>query len=325
MKAIVYDNYGSTDVLELREIEKPIPAADEVLVKVHAASVNSWDCDLVSGKPFLSRLAGSGVLKPKIPVLGCDIAGRVEEAGSDVKDFKQGDAVFGDISGCGWGGFAEYVCAKAKVLAFKPDEITFEQAAAIPQAGVLALQGLRQGDKLKQDSRILINGAGGGVGTFALQIAKMYGAKVTCVDRADKLDLLSSLGADKVIDYSSEDFTKLDNKYDLILNNVAGHKMKEYEKVLKPEGRMVLIGGKTSAIIAIALLGSIIPKEGKKMSLLMHKPDRGDLETLVDLIQNGKLNPVIHKFYKLSETPEAIEDLANGDVIGKAVVTLTEN
>ncbi len=199
MKAIVYQQYGSPDVLQLKEVEKPTPKDNEVLVKVHAASVNSWDWDLLRGKPFLARL-WSGLLKPKHKILGCDIAGRVEAVGRKVKQFQPGDEVFGDISGCGWGGFAEYVCARENALALKPASMTFEEAAAVPQAAVVALQGLRDKEQIQPGQKVLINGAGGGVGTFAVQIAKSFGAEVTGVDSTKKLDMMRSIGADLILD-----------------------------------------------------------------------------------------------------------------------------
>ena len=220
MKAIVYHKYSPPDVLELNEVEKPTPKDDEVLIKIHAASVNSWDWDLLRGKPFVNRLL-FGLLKPKINILGVDIAGQVEAVGRNVKRFEPGDEVFGDISGCGFGAFAEYVCARENVLALKSTSMTFQEAAAVPQAAVLALQGLRDKGQIQKGQKVLINGAGGGAGSFAVQIAKSFGAEVTGVDSTGKLDMMRSIGADQVIDYTQEDFTKNGQVYDLILDVVT--------------------------------------------------------------------------------------------------------
>lgn len=320
MKAIIYEQYGSADVLKLAEVNKPVPQDEEVLIRVRAASVNSWDCDLVKGKSFLVRLAGGGILRPKIRILGCDIAGIVESAGSGVSDFNPGDEVFGDISACGWGGFAEYVCAKADLLAAKPAGLNFQQAASIPQAGVLALQALRHAGKISKGFKILINGAGGGVGTFGLQLAKMYGADVTCVDRGDKLDMLKALGADGVIDYNLTDITKTGNNYNLIIDNVASHSIKDYERVLSPGGKLVVVGGSTATILKVGIAGSWLPREGKKMSLLMHKPNRIDLENLSGLIKESKIKPVIDSSVPLEKTAYAVRMLCEGKVNGKIVV-----
>ncbi|KAB2331567.1 NAD(P)-dependent alcohol dehydrogenase [Cytobacillus depressus] len=246
MKAMVYDKYGTTDVLTLKEVEIPTPQENEVLVKVHAVSVNSWDWDLLRGKPFLARLGG--LLKPKYMILGADIAGRVEAIGRNVKHLLPGNEVFGDISWCGWGGFAEFVCVHEDALSLKPSSMTFEQATAIPQAAVLALQGLRNKGQLQEGQTVLINGAGGGVGTFALQIAKLHGAKVTCVDSTVKLDMLKAMGADNVIDYTQEDFTKKKQFYDLILDVVGTRSISDYKRILKPKGKYVMVGGSLSLI-----------------------------------------------------------------------------
>ncbi|MBU1822442.1 MAG: NAD(P)-dependent alcohol dehydrogenase, partial [Bacteroidetes bacterium] len=268
MKAVVYSRYGAAEVLQPAEVPTPVPKDNEVLVKVQAASVNSWDWDLVTGKPLLYRLL-FGIFRPRYPIIGSDIAGRVEAVGKDVTQFKPGDEVFGDISGSGFGAFAEYACAPAKVLALKIPSMTFEQAAATPQAGVLALQGLRQG-QLAAGQKVLINGAGGGVGTFAVQMAKVAGAQVTAVDRADKLDLLRSLGAAHVMDYRREDFTKTAHTYDLILDMVARHSVADCRRALNPGGRYVIVGGKVGALIKTATLSSWSKPEGKQVGLLMH-------------------------------------------------------
>lgn len=323
MKAIVYQKYGTTNNLKLNEVEKPQPKENEVLIKVTAASVNSWDWDRVRGRPYILRF--EGLTKPKYPIIGCDVAGIVEQVGANVKRLKVGDQVFGDLSTSGWGGFAEYVCADENVLALKPKEMSFEDAAAIPQAGVLALQGLKKGG-VKSGMKILINGAGGGVGTIGLQIAKHYGAEVTCVDKTEKLELLKNLGADNVIDYKSTDFRDVGIKYDLILDNVASPPLSKYCGALKSEGKFIVIGGKSGTIFKVLIFGKLIEKfRGKEFSLLMHKPNREDLDELSELHLAGKMKPVIGHRFELSKTPEAVKLIADGDVIGKAVIVIDEN
>lgn len=319
MKAIVYNKYGTSNVLQLKEIEIPALNENEVLVKVHAVSVNSWDWDLLRGKPFMNRIGA--FLKPKYKILGADIAGRIEAIGSEVNRFSVGDEVFGDISWCGWGGFAEYVSVNAEALTLKPASMTFEEAAAIPQAGVLALQGLRDKGQIHEGKKVLINGAGGGVGTFALQIAKFHGAEVTCVDSKDKLETLKSIGANHVIDYTEDDFTKNGQLYDLILDVVGSRSIYDYKRVLNPKGRYVMIGGTTSLILQILLLGPFIKKtESKKIELLIHKPNKEDQEYLKELYVAGVLVPIIDRQFPLSEVGEAINHLAEGHAKGKVIV-----
>lgn len=316
MKAIVYNKYGTTDVLKLKEVQVPTPKDNEVKVKVHAVSVNSWDWDLLRGKPFLARIGG--LLKPKYKILGADIAGRVEEIGIDVKHFHPGDEVFGDISWCGWGGFAEYVCVREDALTLKPSTMTFEEASAIPQAGVLALQGLRKG-QIQEGHKVLINGAGGGVGTFALQIAKLYGAEVTCVDNTGKMDLLRSIGADYVIDYTQEDLKG--RCYDLILDVVGSRSIFDYKRLLNPNGTYVMVGGPFSLILQIIFLGPLISRiEKKTMNILVHKPNKNDQNFLNDLFVDGTIVPIIDKQYALSEVAEAIQYLGEGKAKGKVVI-----
>ena len=324
MKAMVYNKYGTTNVLNLKELEIPALKQNEVLVKIHAASVNSWDWDLLRGKPFLNRLGG--LLKPKYKILGADIAGRVEAIGREVNYISVGDEVFGDISWCGWGGFAEYVCVNAEALTLKPASMTFEEAAAIPQAGVLALQGLRDIGQIHEAKKVLINGAGGGVGTFALQIAKLYGAEVTCVDSKKKLDTLKSIGADHVIDYTEEDFAQKGQFYDLILDVVGTRSIFDYKRVLNPKGRYVMIGGSTSRILQLLILGPMIYKtESKKMAILIHKPNKNDQNFLKELFVAGKLVPIIDRRYSLHQVEEAILHLGEGNVKGKVVVCMANN
>ena len=322
MKAIVYHKYGSPDVLNLEEVQQPTPSDDEVLVKVHAASVNSSDWELLRGTPFANRLA-FGLVKPKtIKILGCDIAGRVEAVGRNVKLFHLGDVVFGDISGCGWGGFAEYVCARENALALKPSGMTFDEAAAVPQAAVLALQGLRYKGQIHPGQKVLINGAGGGAGTFAVQIAKSFGAEVTGVDSTSKLDMMRSIGADQVIDYTREDFTKNGQRYDRIVDMAAHHSTFDYKRALSPKGTYGVIGGSTPRILQTVLLGPWISLiESKQMGLLLHKPNK-DLDFMIELLEAGKVVPVIDRRCPLNEVPEALRYFGDGHPRGKVVITV---
>ncbi|MEY8738369.1 NAD(P)-dependent alcohol dehydrogenase [Bacillales bacterium AN1005] len=321
MKAMVYEEYGTTDVLHLKEVKIPDLKENEVLVKVYAASVNSWDWDLLRGKPFMNRIGG--LRKPKYKTLGADISGVVEVVGPGVKHLSVGDEVFGDISSCGWGGFAEYVKVHADAMSMKPANMTFEEAAAIPQAGVLALQGLRDIGKVHEVRKVLINGSGGGVGTFALQMAKLYGTEVTCVDRKDKLEMLQSIGADYVIDYEEEDFIKKDKKYDLVLDVVGNRSVFQWKRVINPDGKYVMIGGSTHFILQLLLLGRLVKKtENKKVGLLIHKPNKEDQDFLRDLYVAGKLVPVIDKRYSLNQVSEAINYLGEGQAKGKVIICI---
>jgi NADPH:quinone reductase-like Zn-dependent oxidoreductase len=321
MKAVVYEKYGTPEVLELKEVERPEPKADEVLVKVHAASVNSWDWDRLTGKPYLFRLI-SGISKPKLKILGCDISGTVVETGPNISKFQPGDEVFGDISEGSWGGFAEYVCARENALTMKPASLSHENAAAIPQAGLLAFQGLNDKRKISPGEKVLINGAGGGVGTMAVQIAKWYGAEITAVDSNEKLGMLQSLGADHVIDYQKEDFTRNGRQYDLILDVTANRSVLDYRRALKPNGHYIMIGGKISAILQIAFFGTLISKMGnKKIDILAHHPNK-DMELLLELIETGKVKPVIDRCYKLHEIRDAMQCIGVGKAIGKLVITI---
>jgi NADPH:quinone reductase-like Zn-dependent oxidoreductase len=321
LKAMVYEKYGMTDVLSLKEVDRPSPKEDEVLIKVHAASVNSWDWDLVRGKPWMNRIGGWR--KPKHPILGADISGTVEITGKGVKQLQPGHEVFGDISWCGWGGFAEYVCVKETALTLKPAKMTFEQAAAIPQAAVLALQGLRDIGNIQKGQKILIIGAGGGVGTFALQLAKWHGCEVTCVDKGMKLEMLTSLGADRVMDYLQEDILVGEQKFDVVLDVVGNRSIFDYQRVLNPNGCYVMVGGTTSLILQLLTLGPILKKrENKKMKLLLHKPNQQDQHFLQELFVAGTLRPVIDKRYTLSQVAEAIQYLSEGHAKGKVVICM---
>lgn len=321
MKAIVYTQYGSPDVLQLQEMDKPTPGDDEALVSVVAASVNSWDLDLLKGTPLLNRIGG--IFKPKHPILGCDIAGRVEAVGGKVKGFQPGDEVLGDISRCGWGGFAEYVCARENALVHKPAGMSFEDAAALPQAGVLALQGLRYKGRIQPGNKVLINGAGGGVGTFAIQMAKMFGSEVTGVDSAHKLDLMRSLGADHVIDYARADFTRTGQRYDLIVDVMANRSIFDYRRALNPKGIFSVVGGSDGLIFQALMLGPLIRLlDGRKMGLMLHKVNTRDLDVLKTFIASGRVAPVVDRCYPLKDLAEAFRYLAGGRARGKVVITV---
>lgn len=320
MKAIVYDRYGSPDVLRLADIPRPDVGDDDVLVRVHAASVNSWDWDLVTGTPVLFRFWG--LLRPKHKVPGADIAGRVEAVGKNVTRFRPGDEVFGDLCQCGWGGFAEYARARESALTPKPAGMTFEQAAALPQAGAMALQGLRDEGGLRPAQKVLINGAGGGVGTFAIQIATSLGAEVTGVDRTEKLETMRSAGAAEVIDYTKEDFTASGKTYDLILDAAAHRSMFDYARALNRGGTYVMLGGSIGRILQLLLIGPWISRsEQKKMRLLAAKANH-DLTALGELFQAGKLSPVIDRCFPLDEVPDAFRYFGEGKALGKIVITV---
>jgi len=321
MKAIVCTKYGPPDVLQFKEVEKPTPKDDEALVKVHAASVNAADLETLRGV-FIVRIVGP--LKPMYKILGTDIAGRVEAVGRNVKQFQPGAEIWGDLSAYGWGAFAEYVSVPENALRLKPASMTFEEAAAYPQAAVLALQNLRDKRQIEPGQKVLINGAGGGVGTFAVQIAKYFGAEVTGVDSTRKLDMVRSIGADRVIDYTQEDFTKSGQRYDLILDVVAYRSIFDYKRALSPKGIYVFVGGSTAAIFQALFLGPLISMTGsKKMGIVMWKPNKKeDLIFLKELFEAGKVVPVIDRRYPLSEVAEALRYLKEGHAQGKVVITV---
>jgi NADPH:quinone reductase-like Zn-dependent oxidoreductase len=326
MKAIVYTKYGPPGVLQLQEIEKPAPKDDEVLVKIHAASVNAYDWHMLRADPFFIRLMGAGLLKPKKKILGVDIAGRVESVGGNVKRFKPGDEIFGDTSGSGAGGFAEYVCVRENALAIKSARISFEEAAAVPLAAVTALQGLRDKGGIQPGQKVLINGAGGGVGSFAVQIAKSFGAEVTAVCGTRNLDMARSIGADHVIDYAQEDFTKSEERYDLILAVNGYHSIFEYKRALSPNGIFVVAGGTMAQFLQTVFLGPWISMTGsKKMRSFVAQPNQKDLVFMTELFEAGKLKPVIDRRYTLSEVPDAIRYLEEGHARGKVVITVEHN
>jgi NADPH:quinone reductase-like Zn-dependent oxidoreductase len=286
-------------------------------MKVHAASINSWDWELLNGK---AQITLGGRLRPMHKILGCDVAGTVVEAGRSAKRFKPGDEVFGDISGSGWGGFAEFVCAKERVLALKSAKMSFEQAATMPQAAVLALQGLRDKGRVLSGRRVLINGAGGGVGTFAVQIAKSYGAEVTGVDSAEKLDMLLSIGADHVVDYAKEDFTKTGQVYDLILDVVSHRSVFDYGHAMSLGGISVIIGGSPGKVLPSLLLGAWV-LGSRKVRLLLLRPNPRDLAFLNHLFEAGKVVPIIDRSYTFNEVVEAFRYFGDGRVKGKIVIT----
>jgi NADPH:quinone reductase-like Zn-dependent oxidoreductase len=337
MKAIVQENYGSPDdVLELKDIDMPMVNDDEVLVRVHAASVHPDVWHLMKGLPYVLRLMGAGLLKPKNPVPGTDMAGHVESVGKDVTRFQPGDEVCGEsVHGHQWhngGAYAEYVAVAEDQLALKPTNITSEQAAAIPTSGLIALQGLRHQGQLQPGQKVLINGAGGGVGTIAVQLAKAYGAEVTGVDSTEKLDLLRSLGADQVIDYTQEDFTQGGERYDLIVDVPGNHSFSECRRALSPKGTYVLIGhdhfGKlghrfVGSLPRVLKLVALSPFVSQLPELRFSMPTKKDsMAVLNELLEAGKITPVIDRTYPLSEVVEAIRYLEEGHTQGKVIITV---
>ena len=319
MKAIVYHRYGSPDVLRREDIPKPEPGDDEVLVKVHAVSINSWDWDMLTGRPYAYRFL-SGLFKPKrILIHGCDIAGKVEAVGKNVELFAVGDEVLGDLSEGGWGAFAEYVCARANQLFPKPSRMTFELAACLSHGGNLAVQGLIDFGKIESGQSVLINGGGGSTGTLAIQIAKLFDVELTAVDRTEKLDLMRSLGADHVIDYTKEDFTRNGRQYDLILDVKTTRSIYDYRRALLPRGIYVTVGGKTARILQMLLLRKLIGHY--EMHMVGYQPNK-DLKYLVSLFQAGKLKPVIDKCFPLEKTADAFRYFGIGRFKGKIVVVV---
>ncbi len=320
MKAIIYHKYGTVEALKLENIKIPQPKSDEVLIKVHAASINNWDWDLLRGKPLLTRL--EGLFSPKYPVLGADVAGVVEKVGPSVHKFKVGDEVFGDLSGSNWGGYAEYTCANENAIVHKPGFISFEQAASLPQAACMAYQSFDGSKEIQPGDKVLINGAGGGVGTFAIQIAKDLGADITCVDRGDKFELMKSLGADHVIDFTKEDFTSNGVKYDFILDVIAHHPIKDYQRALSASGQYVMIGGLIRRILQLFLFKKRLTKNtDQTMDLLLAKPNY-KLEEILELVKDDKITPVIDQVLSLEETYKAFEHIGSGNTLGKTIIKL---
>lgn len=305
-------------MLQVKEVQKPSPKDEEVLIKVYAVSINDWDWGLLQSSSLFDRLM-AGFFKPRKQILGSDIAGRIEAVGKNVKQFLPGDEVFGDLSGK-WGGFAEYVCANEKSIATKPAGMTFTEAAAIPQAAMLAVQALHDKGKIKAGQKLLINGAGGGVGTFGLQLAKCYGVDVTTVDSAEKLDMLRSMGASHVIDYRNEDFTKNGQQYDLVLDVKTNRSVFDYLRVLKPEGMYVTVGGSMKRLLTALLFRPLISMfSKKKVGLVMLKPNK-DLAYMKELFEAGKVKPVIDGHYRLEDVPEAFRLFGAGNHKGKSTL-----
>jgi NADPH:quinone reductase-like Zn-dependent oxidoreductase len=320
MKAIVYTEYGSPDVLQLKDVEKPTPRDNEILVKIYAASVNAADWHTMRAEPFLARLA-NGLFKPKNPRLGADLAGRVESIGKNVTQFQAGDDVFGQLPLDGFGTFAEYVCSIEDALALKPANLTFEQAAAVPLAAFTALQGLRDKGQIQAGQKVLINGASGSVGTFAVQIAKSFDTEVTGVCSTSKLDITRSIGADHVIDYTQEDFTKNGKQYDLIFDAVGNRSIEDYKRALTPNGICSVAGFTSlSRLFQFMLFG------GKQVGLMKTAySNKKDLLFIKELLESGKVIPVIDRVYPLSETAEAIRYIEEGHAKGKIVITVAHN
>lgn len=318
MKAVVYEKYGPPEVHQLKEIEIPILKDNEILVKVHASAINSSDATLTRGKPFLGRL-WQGFLKPKNTILGSDIAGQVGAVGKNVTQFKPGDEVFGDIGDIGFGGFAQYVAIPEKAMVLKPTNLTFEEAAAVPQASVVALQGLRNHGQVQKGQKVLINGASAGIGTFAVQIAKSFGAEVTGVCSTKKIDLIRSIGADHVIDYTKEDFTKSGKLYDLIFDVHVSHSISEYKRALVPKGVYIACDFNPTSVF----LGPLISLFGsKKVKSYMAKLKTKDLIFIKELIEAGKIKPVIDRRYSLNEVAKAIRYYEKKHSKGKIVITM---
>ncbi len=324
MKAIVYCDYGAPEVLQLRDIAKPVPDDDQVLIKVRAASINPFEWHFMRGTPYIGRAMGMGLRKPKDVRLGADAAGRVEAVGRNVTQFKPGDEVFGAAHGA----LAEYAVASERKLVLKPKNITFEQAAAVPIAGVTALQGLRDKGRVQSGQKVLINGASGGVGTFAVQIAKAMGAHVTGVCSTRNVEMVRKLGADEVIDYTKEDFTKAGRRYDLILDNVGNHSLTACRQALEPKGRYVMVGGEKGRWVAPldrALAAKVYSWfVSQELGMLMANMNEPDLNALRGLMEAGKVTPAIDRTYPLSQVPDAIRYLEEGHARGKVVIVVGE-
>ncbi|MHC0038514.1 NAD(P)-dependent alcohol dehydrogenase [Pseudoneobacillus sp. C159] len=322
IKAIVCQKYGSPELLELRDVEKPIPKENQVLVKIHAASLNYGNLVLLKGEPFLARFA-FGLLKPKYAIPGGDISGRVEDVGNKVTHFKPGDEVFAELSGCGWGGFAEYVAVPENALVHKPANISLEEAAAVPMAAVTALQSLRDKGKIQPGKKVLIYGASGGVGTFAVQIAKAFEAQVSAVCSTRNVDSARLIGADHVIDYKTEDFSKKNEQYDLILGTNGYQPLSVYKRALKPGGTFVHVGGSGVQLAESMFLGPWHSMTGdKKISSFLQRANQQDLIFVKELIETGKVKPVIDRYYNLDEIPEAFRYFGEGHAQGKVVITV---
>jgi NADPH:quinone reductase-like Zn-dependent oxidoreductase len=316
MKAIVYTKFGSPDVLQLKEVEKPSPGENEILIKVHAASVNAYDWRHLRAEPFLIRLMGAGLLRPKHRILGADMAGIIEAVGSNVTHFQPGDEVFGEGS---YGGFAEYACVDENRFVLKPAAVTFEEAAAAPMAAFTALQGLRDKGQIKAGQKVLINGASGGVGSFAVQFAGLFETEVSGVCSTSKMDFVRSIGADYVIDYTQEDITKNSKQYDLIFDTAVYRSISDYKRILSPGGVYVLAGGSMTRIFQLMLISMT---GARNMSLIVANINRKDLMFIAEQMALGKVKSIIDKRYPLCETAVALRYLENGHARGKVVITV---
>jgi NADPH:quinone reductase-like Zn-dependent oxidoreductase len=313
MKAVVYDKRNSPQVLKFCEVERPIPQDNEVLVKIYASSVNAADY----------RTLRMGII-PRRKIFGADIAGKVEAAGKDVKKFRVGDEVLGDITGCGFGGFAEYVAVPEDVLALKPSAVSFEDAAAVPLAGVTALQALRNEGNIQPGQSLLIFGAGGGVGTYAIQLGRYFGAHVTAVCSANNAGVARSLGAEQVIDYTKEDFARNGKHYDLILALNGNRSLSDFKRALAPKGIFVMVGGALSQVFKSMFFGALMSTGGKKMRYLAAKPDSEDLDWLIKRVEEGKVKPFIEKRYPLQQTADAMQYVGQGHARGKVVISIVQ-
>ncbi len=324
MKAIICPKYGSPDVLQLREVVKPVPQEDEVLIQIHAASLNSRDLRMLRANPFFMRLMPGGLFRPKNKILGADVAGRIDAIGCNVKQFIPGDEVFGYLpSATGRGTFAEFVCARENLITLKPANLTFEQAAAVPLAAITALQGLRDKGNIQPGQKVLIQGASGGVGTFAVQIARAFGTEVTAVCSTCNLDMLRSLGAEHVIDYRKEDFTQNGLQYDLILAVNGYHPLSDYLRALSPEGTYVVAGGSMLQLFQAAGKGKRISQTGsQKIYVVSLEPNQKDLVFIKELLESGKVVPVIDGIYPLGKAAEAFRYYEKVHARGKVVIRM---
>lgn len=324
MKAAVYTQYGSPDVLQIQEVAKPVPTDDEVIIKIHATSINDWDWGLIRGTPVYIRLL-SGLRKPNVNIPGVDVAGTIEAVGKNVQKFQPGDAVYGDLSECGFGGFAEYVCAPENALTRKPDAMSFVEAAAIPHAAALALQGLRDVGQLQPGQKLLINGAGGGVGTLGVQIAKAMGVDdITGVDSAQKSEMMRAMGYSQTIDYRQEDFTANGQTYDLILDAKTNRSPFAYARALAPNGMYATVGGTIPRLIQALVLGPLISRlYQKSIRIVALKPNK-DMADINELFEAGKLKTVIDGPYPLHEIAKALRHFGEGHHKGKVIIDLED-
>lgn len=322
MKAIVSNKYGSADVLRLEDVNKPLPGENEVLIKVKASSLNYGNLVLLKGEPYLARFA-FGLRKPKYPIPGGDVAGRIEAVGEKVKKFKVGDEVFGDLSGSGWGAYAEYAVAPENALSLKPSKLSFEEAAAVPMSAVTALQAIRDKGNIQKGQKVLINGGSGGVGTFAIQIAKSFDTHVTAVVSTGNVEVARSLGADHVIDYKQENFTEGNERFDLIIGVNGQHPITAYKRTLNDGGRFIHVGGSPKQLSQVMMMGPFLSMTGnKKLSSFLQRANENDLDTMRKLIDEGKVKPVIDRVYKLDEIQEAFKYFEQGHAKGKVIITV---